>query len=190
MFAACCCVFLLQSEGEAGCKLYTSNRFHIMHIGCRLRVALLAFFWLAGLTIGTMTAARISTTISFIPIIEPSIWQILFVSLLPLLLSVLAFYGSVIILFPIAFFKAISFGFSSVLLICFYGHAGWFVRLLMMFSGVFSVCIIWFLWLSQITEQKQRSLRVFVLAALAIAFVSYLDAYIIAPFVQQLIPYL
>ncbi len=170
--------------------MYSGRRLRIMHAVCMFRVTMLAFIWLAGLTVGTLIAARFSTTVSFTLRFHPSFLQILFLSLLPLWLSFLAFCGSAAFLFIIAFLKAVSFGFSSVLLICFFGEAGWLIRFLMMFSGVFSVCITWIVWLTHIANQDRRPTLGFVMATLAIAFVSYLDAYVIVPIVQRLIPYL
>ena len=170
--------------------MYMGKRLHIMHAVCKFRVTVLAFIWLSGLIVGALIAAGFSTTVSFTIRFHPSFLQILFLSLLPLWLSFLAFYGPPVFLFLIVFVKALSFGYSSVLLICFFGHIGWLIRFLMMFFGVFSVCIIWIVWLTHIADQKQRSAQGFVTATIAITFVSYLDAYVIVPIVQRLIPYL
>ena len=169
--------------------MYLGRMFRIKHTRYNARIIALILFWLAGLLIGSQIPTGSSAAFSYDPMSIPSFWQILFAATLPLWLSLLAINCSVLFLFPVAFAKAISFGFSSVLIVCIYGTAGWLVRLLTMFSGIVSVCTIWILWLSLITDRRQGCLRNFAFAFLVMVAAALLEAYICLPIVQQIISY-
>lgn len=170
--------------------MFTQRRSYIMHTQCRFRIISLVLFWLVGLICGAMIAARFSSSVSFTLQFKPSFLQVLFVSLLPLWLSFLAFQGIFVFLIPIVFLKSISYGFVSVLMICYFGQAGWLLRSLLMFSGVFSACILWIIWISHISGKINDPMRWGLFATPPIVFISYLNVYLIIPFVRRLIPYL
>ncbi|MBQ4641388.1 MAG: hypothetical protein IJB47_02100 [Oscillospiraceae bacterium] len=158
---------------------------HTLKSVCRFRVFFLAFVWIAGLSLGGYAAlCNVKYSYSF-TLVQPHFFQVLLLSLLPLLLSAIALCICFWILYPIVFIKAITFGFTSVLLVTSYGHSGWLIRVLVMFPGIISLFITWFFWLTQAAQHPRSARQLMIFATLGIVAVALLDVYILIPALKQ-----
>lgn len=110
------------------------------------------------------------------------------VSILPFLLSAFAVLISCPVLLPvIVFSKAFLFGTCAAALDLTFGSAGWLVRMLLMFSDIASLPVLYWLWLRCSSLNPRGLLRDFLFALLVTGCIGGIDIWIIAPFLASVI---
>lgn len=107
--------------------------------------------------------------------------------LLPFLFSALAVYiSSSWLLIPIAFGKAFLFAFLGTGILGAFGSAGWLVRLLLMFSDIASMPLLWWYWRKSLCGSGHFT-RNAVVAAGFVLLIGSVDYCVISPFLANLI---
>lgn len=156
-----------------------------------IRTAVLAFFWSAGFCLGIYIASQtnkfVSSMMRAAPFSSVSIVGLFVVSLLPLIVSAFAVYGSApLAILPVAFLKAFGFAFCSEIILSAYGSAGWLVRFLLLFSDS-CVCVIllwfWFRNINGATYSTKKELAVCTGMTLLLGSIDY---FFICPFLLKL----
>jgi len=153
---------------------------------------LLIFLWLAGLGSGlffSFLAGSVFDSISDI-ILDSSMAFPAFVSsqLLPLLLSTVLLYASKpVFLFPLVFLKGFSFSFVSFLILSTLGASGWLVRVLLMFSDLLLIPVLWWFWLNSFSDNKRLGMQCVIITVCAVFSVCFFDFTVIAPFLVSLL---
>ena len=123
---------------------------HPVPNGAIARLWILAFIWLAGFSLGTFSGSASDPSYSMMLQLSQkpmSIVGLLGVICLSFLLTAFAvyfqpFYGLILV----AFLKAFSFGFVSVLLKASFGSVHWFPRGMLMFSDLGCITVLGILW--------------------------------------------
>ena len=156
---------------------------------CKAPLLHLASVWLLGLISGAAAAVSCDGSAVLIPETfltqTPGFATLLPVTLLPLILAVSTAYMSVPVLrLPIAFGEGFLFTFAAVFITGAYGDAGWLVCTLVMFSGIMTLPVFWYL-LS--TPDKPRFWHRAAASAVAVTLICCADCYIISPFLASLI---
>jgi hypothetical protein len=106
----------------------------------------------------------------------------------PLLLSAFAVYISHYWLIPvISFIDAFAFSYHSALIFRIYQGSGWLIQNLLLFSGVLSLPVLWFVWLQITNSHRSKFLRCFFAGFLAVATIVSIDYRFISPFLAELL---
>lgn len=117
-----------------------------------------------------------------------SIVSLLSVLLLPYLFSAFAVYiHQSWLLIPISFLKAFFFAYLYVGLTLSFGSAGWLTRNLLMFSDIFTLPVLWWLWLNLDSGKNTSFPRIITASVSAASAVGCFDFLIVAPYAAQLI---
>lgn len=156
---------------------------------CKPSVAVLACAWTAGLFSGLLFSS--SAGDSLFPAMlaaarsPVSVFGLLASILLPFLFTAFAVYISQPrLLVPIAFFKAFLFSYLGFGILTAFGSAGWLVRLLLTFSDLFTMPLLWWIWLNDTPETFIRRCAAAFLVAAPVGIIDYC---IISPFLAMLI---
>ena len=116
-----------------------------------------------------------------------SIVGLLSVIFLPFLFSAFAVYlRQPWWLLPIAFCKAFSFALVFLGITAAYGSAGWLMRLLLMFSDLWTLPLLCYFWLRYATGERRLALRVIPSYLCAVLLIAIIDHCLISPFLANL----
>lgn len=158
---------------------------------CKKPIFILACAWFLGLFSGVLFSMSASDSLGSTMRAAAggcvSISGLLSAILLPLLFSAFAVYiFKPTLLIPIAFLKAFVFAFLGVGILGAYGSAGWLIRLLLMFSDILMLPLLWWYWLRAFSGPKRRVFDTSVAAVYAL-LVGSIDYCVISPFLANLI---
>ena len=108
-------------------------------------------------------------------------------TVLPLLVSGFAVYAKCpLLLIPTAFWKAFSFSYVAMGVICAWGSAGWLVGGLTLFGSFCTLPVLWWYWLRHIGGDSFTG-RTFLPALGAMLLVSWVDLALISPFLTKIL---
>lgn len=158
---------------------------------CKKQIFLLACAYLIGLISGVLFSMSASgalySTMRTAVSGRVSVFGLLSAILLPLLFSALAVYISKAwLLIPIAFCKAFLFAFLGIGIMASYGSAGWLIRILLMFSDILTMPLLWWYWLKALSGAHTRVWHAAAAAAPAL-LIGSIDYCVISPFLANLI---
>lgn len=153
---------------------------------------LLMIAWVAGLLLGGVVAAVSQETLSeafrTASLSGSTLSGIVLPSLLPFLLSALAVYFSAPkFLTFICGVKAFSFAFCGFGLCFVYGQCSWLIRLLLMFTDVFSLPILYFYWTRYSSGERRPSWITNICIFCILLVISSIDHCFISPFTVYLV---
>jgi hypothetical protein len=156
----------------------------------KLRIFLLAMFWVCGLEFGDFvfrfTGSNLVSQMPLAAMRQPSIFGLLTSAFIPFLFSAFAVYISAPgLLFVIAFVKAMLFGLVSAAVCAAFGSAGWLVRVLLLFTDLCSVVFLYGYWLRHITGFRHFSAGSFAGYLLLVTGIVLADFYYISPLLQR-----
>lgn len=110
------------------------------------------------------------------------------VLLVPLLISFFVFYYNVpVLVFPIAFIKAVIFGFCSCCIMFTYGDSGWLVRSLLLFSDSMMLVVLCWYWIRQLGNGRLRLKQNTLLCSYLAVLIGMVDYMYISPFAAMLL---
>ena len=166
-------------------------RCNLINQKCLFGRIFLLLVWLSGLLFGVCVA---SGTGSFASSLmrgifsdTVSIVSLFSVSIVPFLLSAFAVYmGFSQLLYLICFIKAFCFGFVSCLVHMSFGYAGWLAQLLLMFSDLFSVPLLFLFWMRHISCDCVFLFSKFILTFALLALIGSIDYCFVLPFLAML----
>lgn len=145
----------------------------------------LAFSFLLGLTCGIVACLQMDVQLFSLMrgIIADSVSIVcLIVSLLiPLLVSLSAFFVDPVLLFPICFARAFLFAFVHMCLLGCFGAQGWLIRWLLLFSDIISLPVFYFYWHRRLASNAVN-FGSFLFAAAALCIIGSFDYYAVSPF--------
>ena len=154
------------------------------------RYVWLSTCWVAGLIAGSVSFIQNADPI--LPLMRISSFGdvsiVCFCRLLalPPLLSMLSM-GIPALLYAIAFGRAFLFSYSSMVLLVSYGTAGWLVRLLVGFSGLFSCPILYRLWLRGLCTNRRLSVSEMLIFIFCFFLIGIIDYSMVAPLWRSMI---
>lgn len=154
------------------------------------RYVWLSTCWIAGLIAGSVSFIQNADLI--LPLMRISSFGdvsiVCFCRLLalPPLLSMLSM-GIPALLYAIAFGRAFLFSYSSMVLLVSYGSAGWLVRLLVGFSGLFSCPILYRLWLRGLCTNRRLSVSEMLIFIFCFFLIGIIDYSMVAPLWRSMI---
>lgn len=158
---------------------------------CKSPRLFLAMSWVTGLLAGLVLSSNLFAEIcELVPfaIASPfSFAGIILATSIPFLLTVFVLHISKpFFLLPISLVKGILFSFNSFLFLFYYHSSGWLIRILIMFSDLITLPILWFLWL-QSESNFGNSITGILLVLFAFVFLTCLFDYVaVAPFLAML----
>ena len=152
----------------------------------------LSFPWVTGLLLGMHFAYTASISISSlmhtVAYCRVSIVGLLFVLFFPLVISAMAI-SVPFFLFPLAFIKALSYGFSFYSVMYAFGSAGWLFTMLLLFSdSCMSVLLNW-LWCRHLFGKKHTLWRDMLNCALVAVLIGLVDYFLVSPYLADLLYY-
>lgn len=157
-------------------------------------VCLFCIIWLCGLAGGVFIATGLDHT-HFL-LMRPSnlyglsIFRQLAAVYLPFLFAAYAVsIDNPKLLLVLCFVKAFAFSFCGCLVFNAYGTAGWLVRLLLLFTDVFTIPVLIWYCLRHIDSQIYSAKRDLIICILLITIVVCFDYFVISPFTAELIDY-
>lgn len=153
---------------------------------------LLAFFWTSGLASGIwawfLSGEFITPLMRSSAYGSVSIVSLLCVTGLPFLLSAFAvFLSSEWLLIPIAFGKGFFFSLISMGTTVSFGCAGWLVRLLLCFSDIVSIPLLYWFWVRCLRNDGSRLIYLTFFTGALFLLIGSVDYYMITPFLADLI---
>lgn len=175
--------------------LYARRRPLVAISQCKESVILLSFLWILGLVFGLYFVASMDNslleTFYIASINRPSIFSILFVSLLPIAVSATAvFCSGPVLIYALCILKAFCFSVSLCGVISVFGYSGWLLRLLLLFSDSCMVVLLLWLWCRILLSKHNSVLRdLLICTAIAVA-VSMVDYFLVSPYLGILMHYL
>lgn len=155
-------------------------------------ITVLAFVFLLGLILGGFCALRADASNGILVrealSIQASVIPLLFVLLLPFLLSVIVFYANQPrLLIPIVFGKGFVFAYVSICVRNVYPDSGWLLQFLLMFTDCVNLPILWWYWLQGLDAGSTGRTRPAVTAVTILSAVGLLDVFYVSPFLVNLI---
>lgn len=152
---------------------------------------LLLVSWSIGLICGIAYAFQADSSFSSLmhsAALSPvSIVSLLIVLFLPFLISAIAvFLSRPVLLMPLAFTKAFSFGACAFAADLAFSSAGWLLRSMLMFSDLLTVPVLIWFWLRCLKGDRFRSCRDLAICAGFIVLIGNFDFYIVSPFLAML----
>lgn len=155
-------------------------------------IFMLFLLWIFALVFGCFLGANVQgSTVSWMraaPVRCVSIVSMLAVSLLPFLITAFAVYSTQTwLILPLAFFKAFSFAFFSVMLIFAFQGSGWLVRFLLMISDFAFLPLLFWLWVRALCGSCEYLYRDILICSVISTVVSFLNYFIVSPFLASLI---
>ena len=163
----------------------------ISHKSRRVAVLFLAFAFISGLLMGCVIQLSAEfdsySWMRGTPDAPVSIVGLLSVILLPFLFSAFAVYSSQRwLLIPIAFCKALSFALVACGIGAAYGSAGWLMRILLMFTDIFSLPLLVLFWVRYCGGERRLTLHSVFTYFTAAACIGSIDFFVISPFLAGL----
>lgn len=139
-----------------------------------------------GLSAGIYTASTLSlSTLSFIRLIlydRTSIAVLIVTRFLPFLAAfIVCLLSRPIFVIPITFIKAFSFAFSAFGIVLAFGNAGWMMRWLLMFSDSFSVLLLAWFSIRNLSDNQKSLIKDFAACFLATMFFCVFEYFAILP---------
>lgn len=158
---------------------------------CNAFCILLTFLWVLGLAVGTGVSVWIHddlyNVISLAVDANISVLNLVFAIFVPFLLSFLCLHLSSTYLFLLAFIKSFIFSFVYVSYFLTFETSAWLICFLSMFSDLFSLPILWLIWLRPISESQYSVLRTAFLSLSAVFLICCVDYSYVAPFLDKLV---
>ena len=158
---------------------------------CKKRLFAVACAWFTGLVFGALVSMSASgmtvsaiRTASLSPV---SVFGLLSAILLPLLSSAFAVYFSAPnLLFPLAFLKAFLVAWLGWGVLVSFGSAGWLIRMLLMFSEILSLPLLWWYWQRILSGNPGRGFCTLICTGFALG-IGLLDYFVVSPFLVNLL---
>ena len=137
--------------------------------------------WTAGLVCGVLTVATTGATLPGNVLSRGPFPSLIAILTFPLLLSTLLItINKAILIIPLIFIKAFSFGLTASVLTYTYGSAGWLIRLLTLFSAFLSAVLL-LLFIYRNSSKQDTLYSDSILFALINILIGIADYYIISP---------
>lgn len=157
---------------------------------CKESTHYLAFAWLSGLLAGPFFTCSAGGSFTDMILAAPgtgvAATSLLATVLLPLLCSALAVYTRHIWILPaLAFIKAFLFSYTASAVLTVFGSAGWLVCVLLMFTDILSLPLLWWYWQYSMVANRQKLSRTVAVAILIMA-IGFLDSHFVSPFTASL----
>lgn len=182
--------FVRIREGRRYMKLKL-NKLYAALKWCRSDVALLTFVWSVGMILGICTGSEIDRSL-FSLMLPNALDRVSIVGhfiavFLPFLLS-----GFVVdihapkLLLPIAFFKVYSFSLVGSLIFGIYKSAGWLVSLLVQFSDILLMPVLFWYCLRNVSGKNPFPKRDTYICLFIAAVVACFDYFVVSPFFAKL----
>ena len=154
-------------------------------------VVLLFTFWITGLLLGCSFAGSFSphcVSLMLCAVYQPlSIVGLLSCSFFPFLLICFSLYSdSFTVLYLLFFFKAVSFGFTGMLLCFTFGSAAWLIGILIMFSNVTSTFLLFFFSMRRYGPQIGVRKHELVCCFICLFLIALIDYFAVEPFLRGL----
>ena len=154
-----------------------------------------AFFWILGIVLGFCyaSAATDFTSSLMLSVVDGrlSIIGLLLVLIFPLFISFVIFrFSKPLLLLPILFFKAFSFGCCIFSIAFTFGDAGWLVRWILAFSDSCAVVVLVWFCLKNAAGNKETLKTDFMISLLSSAAIGCIDYLCISPFALMLFDHL
>ena len=160
-------------------------------ISRKYSIFFLAFLWVLGFLFGLDMAQCAGDSYfllmrgAFVGAV--SIVNLLIVSLLPFLLSAIAVYiHSYPLLAVLCFIKSFSFAFVSSGVLFAGDRGGWLIRILFMFSDLFSMVLLWICWIVCAKKQVSGGFCAILLCGFITVCIVFLDYVYVSPFLAGL----
>lgn len=155
-------------------------------------IILLSLLWSFGMLLGrylaSTVAERSSTLVLLACIKRNSPIGLLAVIIVPFFISaVICKYFNALWIYPVAFIKAIGFGFCGYAVCLSFGDAGWLIRQLLMFTDCVSVLLLLWFWVRCITKNKRTVKLDLVVSFPILVAVSCFDYMVISSYLASLI---
>ena len=171
--------------------MYRISPFDLSAWRCKKMLFPLACAWFIGLISGVLFSMSASgafvSTLRTAPSSCVSFFGLLSAILLPLLSSAAAVYFSTpVLLFPTVFMKAFLVAWLGLGILAAFGSAGWLIRMLLMFSEILSLPLLWWYWQRILSGQRDRGLCTLIALLFALG-IGCADYYLIAPFLVDLL---
>ena len=156
-----------------------------------VRRLLLSLLWVVGFAFGGVYSFGSGNSNFFmmrsILLDSVSIVSLIAVSYIPFLFSAFAVsMGLLWLLYPICFLKAFCFGFVSTAVCISFGSAGWLMRLLLMFSDIFSLPLLFLYSLRHISDVSKFSFSEFLIIASVFMLIGSVDYCYVLPLLAML----
>ena len=159
---------------------------------CRTARTKLAVLWLLGLLSGSLVSLSAGTLLA--PTMRSavsggmSIFGLLAALLLPLLFTAMAvFISQPALLFPVVFLKGFLFSFTGSGVLAAFGTSGWLIRVLLMFSDLLVLPLLWWVWIQVFSGERNTVLRCNALAFVIAVVIGCFDYTLVAPFLAGLL---
>lgn len=155
----------------------------------RNSIPVLAFTWvlsiLLGIVLSRMNCDVISSLMYNAAFGDMSLYGILSASCLPLIFSFFAVncFGARFLI-PIAGLYGFFQGFFGWGIMDAFGHSGWLVRLLLVFSNVLMMPLLWFFWVRSLARERVDYFGLFLLTGL---LVGWIDFSFVSPFLTEIL---
>ena len=161
---------------------------------CRETFIPLSVSWMLGLAFGLyfvlLTDDLISDLLYSASCYRISIVGMFLVIFLPIVISLIAAYFSAhFLIYLLCFCKAVSFSLVLCGIAVTFGHSGWLIRSLLLFSGSAAVIpLLWF-WHNLLTPGCCSAKRDFLICTAIAAAISAVDYFLVSPYLAMLMNY-
>ena len=175
------------------CKFMSSScSFLNKHSHRVLKAISFLFLWLLGLGLGmyfAMSKSNLYISLMRSVLSQPvSIVGLLGNIFLPLLLTIFLFAScKPVWFFVICFYKAVSYGFSGMLLTLTFGSAGWLFRMLFLFSDTIGIILLFWFWLRRAFSSNKKFISDAYTCLCAILITAGFDRLFIFPLIAGLL---
>lgn len=155
---------------------------------------LLGLLWVVGLLFGFLLANHLSeavfTMMRMAAQTPVSIVGLIIVIYFPLFLSVVALkISKPVLILPIAFFKALLYGFSTAAIMISFRDSGWLVVRLLLFSETIMVVVLLWFWFRNLYRRTNTFRKDIIVCFLIATLVFFADIYAVSPFLVSLFHY-
>ena len=169
------------------------NRIHSMFFSRNKHILLPAFFWMGGLLVGILQAANAEDSILSLMrtgiFSGVSIVTLCVARLLPVIISALAFCIAPVLILPIVFYKAASYGYVATCISYAFQNAGWLMRFLVTFSdGCICAVLLW-LWIRYMSAFRAAHHYAALISGLCVISICIFDYCVLIPFTVHLAVY-
>lgn len=153
---------------------------------------LLILCWFVGLVSGACLALLCKDALSlFLRQVvfygDYSFSGLLFIRLIPILITILVFfYSRPFLLIPLAFLKAFLFSFIAVSVAFAFGLSAWLISTLLLLCECLTLTVLWFTWLSVLSGAVSYIHREFAFSCVTVVLIFLFDYRYIAPFLSRL----
>lgn len=150
--------------------------------------------WIVGLILGLFLALSVSGTpgalIKTASSAKPIPLFVFFVNSLPVvIISVVIYYRSFWISYPVVLLESVCHGFCGWLVFSEFGSGAWAVRILFLFSGSCVSVLMWWIFLRHKTYTRRSFVKDVWFVSLAASVISLIDIFVISPFLNSLSNY-